>query len=101
MQKSTTFMLYGAAAFGLVWLIAAPVAFGQEGKDSPQQSGAAPGIDGTKDAKKKAKKNGEYKDVKNKSAASDSPRPAHEPEFKRTIDPGTCPEKPCTTPTNW
>ena len=98
MQKSVTFMLYGAAAFGLVWLIAAPVAFGQEGKDSPQRSGAALGIDGPKDAKKKAGKNGEYKDMKKKPAASDPPSPTDESVIKKTISPGTCPE-PCTRPT--
>lgn len=98
-QKFATFMFYGAAAFGLAWLTATPVAFGQEGKDSTQRSGAALGIDDPKDVKKKAGKSGEYKDMEKKPAASDPPSPAHDRVLKSTISPGTCPENPCTTPT--
>lgn len=101
MRKSVTFMLYGVAAPWLVWLLASPLAFGQEDKASPQQSGAAPGMDSPQGAKKKVKKNGDYKDMKEEPAASEASRPARAPATEKTISPGECPEKPCTTPSDW
>ena len=102
-QKFATFMFYGAVAFGLALLIAAPVAFGQEGRDSSQRFGAALCTDGPKDAKKKDAKRDDYKAMKKeqKPAASTLPRSDREPTTENTIGPGDCPVNPCTPPTNW
>ncbi len=96
-----TFMLYGTVVFGIAWLIATPVAFGQEGMDSPRPLGVAPGTDGRKDTKKKAGESGDYKDMKKKPNASVPSIPASRPEIENTTGPGNCPVNPCTPPTNW
>lgn len=93
-----TFMLSGTAALGLAWIIATPVAFGQEHKDSPQRLGVAPATDSQKDRKKKAGEVGDYKDMKKESDAS---VPAERSEIKKTIGTGDCPVKPCDTKTDW
>lgn len=96
-----TFIFSGAAALGLVWLIATPIAFGQEGADSSQRVGVVPATSSQKDTTKKTGESGGYKDMKKKPNASVPARPASRPEIDNTMGLGNCPVKPCTTPTDW